>query len=217
MSYWQTGGMSELSTSSAGRKWIAGLPEALDRQRQILLNLLDWCETDSRVAFFVVACSVGRGAADEYSDLDTGMALDVTEADFDAAVADVQRAVDRAADLVESYHQKLPGVNCTHERIFAQYANRGQVDLVVVPVSVDYGGVKDEVILYDPDGRRTTKFDPQPVTPKQVREWAFNAWACLADVGKYLHRRSCWEALESLHQARNDYLRLLATAVNQHN
>jgi hypothetical protein len=197
-----------------GRKWIAGLPESMDDQRQILLNLLDWCESEPRIAFFAVACSVGRGAGDSLSDLDTGMAIDVAEADFEAEVADVRRAVDQAAGLVESYHHKLPGVTFTHERIFAQYENRCQVDLVVIPASVDYGGVKDEVILYDPDGRRTAKFEPRPVTPKQVREWAFNAWACLADVGKYLRRRSYWEALERLHQARNDYWRLLATALD---
>ncbi len=197
-----------------GRKWISELPEALDRQRQILANLLDWCESDQRVTLFAVACSVGRGAGDWFSDLDTGLAIDVAEADFDAAVAEVQEAVDRAGELVESYHHKLPGVNFIHERIFAQYANRCQIDLVVVPASVDYGGVKDEVVLYDPQGLRTTKFEPRVVTPEQAREWAFNAWACLADVGKYLHRRSYWEALERLHQARNDYWRLLATAVD---
>ncbi len=199
--------------SGGGRQWISGLPEAMDRQRQVLLNLLDWCEADERVAFFAVACSVGRGAGDSLSDLDTGMALDVSEADFDAAVADVRRAVDGASDLVESYHHKLPGVNFTHERIFAQYASRCQVDLVVIPASVDYGSVKDEVVLYDPRGVRTPKYEQRPVTPTQVREWAFDAWACLADVGKYLRRQSYWEALERLHQARNDYWRLLATAV----
>ena len=128
-----------------GREWIAGLPDELSGQRKIMLSLLDWSEADERVGWLVVACSVGRGNADRLSDLDMGLAIDVPEADFDAAVADVHQAVDQAGDLIESYHHKLPGVPFTHERIFAQYADRCQVDLVVIPLAQDYGPVKDEV------------------------------------------------------------------------
>jgi hypothetical protein len=195
---------------SAGREWIEQLPADLAGQQAILRGLLDWSEADERVKYLVVACSVGRGAGDRLSDLDTGMGVD--SPDFDAAVADVHRAVDAAAELIESYHHKLPGVTMPHERIFAQYANRCQVDLVVIPASERYPGIKDEVVLYDPDGLRTTKWEPQPVTPQQVREWAFNGWACLADVGKYVRRGSAWEALERLHQARAEVWRLLAAA-----
>jgi hypothetical protein len=200
--------------ADGGRAWIEGLPDELSRQRDVLLRLLDWSEADDRVAWFVVACSVGRGNADRLSDLDTGMAVDVTEEDFDAAAADVHRAVDQAGELIESYQHKLPGVPFPHWRIFAQYANRCQVDLVVIPLAQDYGPVKDEVVLYGPGGRRTGKFESRPVTAQQVRDWAFNGWACLADVGKYLRRGSAWEALERLHQARAEYWRLLAVVVD---
>jgi hypothetical protein len=192
-----------------GRRWIDRLPDEMAGQREILRGLLDWSEQRDLVKYLVVACSVGRGVGDRLSDLDTGMG--VACADFDAAVADVRRAVDELSDLVESYHHKIPGLAMTHERIFAQYANRCQVDLVVISTADTYPGVKDEVVLYDPDGLRTAKFEPSPVTPQQVREWAFNGWACLADVGKYLRRGSAWEALERLHQARAEYWRLLAT------
>jgi hypothetical protein len=198
--------------SDAGRAWISELPDELSGQRAILASLLDWSEAEPCVSWFVVACSVGRGAADRLSDLDTGMALDVTEAEFDAAVADVRGAVDVAGELVESYQHKLPGVAMTHWRIFAQYASRCQVDLVVTRLAEKFGGVKDEVVLYDPAGYRVAEFEPKPVTATQVREWAFNGWNCLADVGKYLRRGSAWEALERLHQARAEYWRLLATA-----
>jgi len=194
---------------SAGREWIEQLPDELAGQQAILRGLLDWCEADERVRYLVVACSVGRGAGDRLSDLDTGMGVD--SPDFDAAVADVHRAVDALAALIESYRHRLPGVTMPHERIFAQYANRCQVDLVVIPASEQYPGVKDEVVLYDPDDMRTAKWEPRPVTPQQVREWAFNCWACLADVGKYIRRGSAWEALERLHQARAEAWRLLAT------
>jgi hypothetical protein len=134
----------------------------------------------------------------------------VATADFDAALADVHLAVDGLDELVESYQHKIDGLTITHGRIFAQYANRCQVDLVVIPATESYGTVKDEVVLYDPDGLRTDRFEPRAVTARQAREWAFNGWACLADVGKYLRRGSAWEALERLHQARAEYWRLLA-------
>lgn len=196
--------------SAGGREWIQRLPDELHGQRTILAGLLDWCEADERAKYLVVACSVGRGAGDRLSDLDMGMGVD--SLDFDAAIADVHRAVDAVADLVESYHHKISGLTMAHERIFAQYADRCQVDLVVIPTSERYSGVKDEVVLYDPGNLRAMKWQPHPVTPQQAREWAFNGWACLADVGKYLRRGSAWEALERLHQARADYWRLLATA-----
>jgi hypothetical protein len=196
--------------ASAGRDWIEHLPSELDGQRAIMLGLLDWSQRTDWVRCLVVACSVGRGAADRLSDLDMGIV--VAADDFEAALADVHKAVDGVADLVESYQHKIDGLAMTHRRIFAQYANRCQVDLVVIPATEAYGVVKDEVVLYDPDGLRTAKWEPQPVSSQQVREWAFNGWACLADVGKYLRRGSAWEALERLHQARAEYWRLLATA-----
>lgn len=192
-----------------GREWIKELPAELDGQKAIMLGLLDWCLADERAKYLVVACSVGRGAADRLSDLDMGMGLE--SPDFDAALADAHRAIDRAGgELIDSYSHKIPGLAMPHERIFAQYANRCQVDMVVIPASEKYPGVKDEVILYDPEGIRAARWEPTPVTPKQVREWAFNGWNCLADVGKYLRRGSAWEALERLHQARAEYWRLLA-------
>ncbi|HEY3907306.1 MAG TPA: hypothetical protein VGM14_25610 [Streptosporangiaceae bacterium] len=194
-----------------GREWIEELPAELEGQKAIMLGLLDWCEADERAKYLVVACSVGRGVGDRLSDLDMGMGLE--SPDFDAAVADAHEVIDGAGELVDSYTHKLPGLTMPHERIFAQYANRCQVDMVVIPASEQYPGVKDEVVLYDPEGIRTAKWQPTSVTPKQVREWAFNGWNCLADVGKYLRRGSAWEALERLHQARAEYWRLLATSV----
>jgi hypothetical protein len=195
---------------AAGRDWIEHLPAELDSHRAIMLGLLDWSQRDERVRYVAVACSVGRGAADRLSDLDMGMA--VASDDFETAAADVHRAVDGLADLVESYQHKIDGLAMPHWRIFAQYANRCQVDLVVIPATETYDAVKDEVVLYDPDGLRTATFEPREVTPAQARDWAFNGWTCLADVGKYLRRGSAWEALERLHQARAECWRLLATA-----
>jgi hypothetical protein len=196
--------------TSSGREWIEGLPSELEGQRRILRKLLTACEADDRFRFLCVACSVGRGAADSLSDLDMG--LGIADEDFDAGLAAARLAVDQAGDLVDSLHHQLPGLTTRHERIFAQYADRCQVDLVVTPAGEDYGAVRDEVVLYDPDERRTVKFTDREVTPQQVREWTFAGWCALADLGKYLRRGSVWEALSRLNEARDQLWRLQATA-----
>lgn len=173
-------------------------------------RLLAACEADERVRWLVVGSSVGRGAADHLSDLD--MALGVRDPDFDAALPAVRAVVDRLGRLVDSYHHLLPDVTGRHERVFAQYADRCQLDLVVFPASTDIGAGPSSVVLYDPDGRIVVSSERSRPTPGQVREWAFRGWCELADVGKYLRRGSAWEALEQLHAARTSFWRVWAVA-----
>jgi hypothetical protein len=189
---------------------VAGLPAELDGQRAILSRLLDYCAADPRVSWLVIGCSLGRAAADRLSDLDLGAG--VPAADFDAARAGLRRAVDALGDLVESFEHQLPGVTGPHSRIFAQYADRCQVDLVVMADSVDAGRVPDVVVLHDPAGRVAIAGPSAPVTPGQVREWAFLGWCALADLGKYLRRGSAWEALARLDEARAQLWKLQAAA-----
>jgi hypothetical protein len=191
-----------------GREWIEVLPDELEGQRRILRKLLAACEADDRFRFLCVACSVGRGAGDRLSDLDMG--LGIADNDFDAGLAAARLAVDQAGDLVDSLHHQLPGLTMRHERIFAQYADRTQVDLVVTPAGEDFGPVKDEVVLYDQDNRRTVPFTDREISAQQAREWAFAGWCALADLGKYLRRGSAWEALSRLNEAREQLWRLHA-------
>ncbi len=193
-----------------GRGWINDLPDEMAGQKAIMLRLLDACEADARVRWLAVGCSVGRGAGDPLSDLD--MALGVRDEDFDAAITDIRAVVDGLADLVDSYHHLLPERTGPHERIFAQYADRCQLDLVVFPASADIGTGPSIVMLYDADDVIVVRTERPPVTPEQVREWAFRGWCCLADVGKYLRRGSAWEALAQLHEARNCWWQLWAVA-----
>jgi hypothetical protein len=194
-----------------GHAWINALPAELAGQKAIMLRLLEVCEADDRIRWLAIGCSLGRGAADRLSDLD--MALGVRDEDFEATIGDVRAAADRLADLVDSYHHLLPEVPGQHERIFAQYADRCQLDLVVFPASVQVGNVPSVVVLYDPDDQIVVSGEPGPaVTAGQVREWAFRGWCALADVGKYLRRRSPWEALERLHEARGQWWQLWAAA-----
>jgi hypothetical protein len=173
-------------------------------------QLLAVCESDERIRWLAIGCSLGRGNADRLSDLD--MALGVRDEAFDAAIRDVRTAVDGLADLVDSYHHRLPEVPGPHERIFVQYADRCQLDLVVFPASADIGRAPSIVVLYDPDGMIEVTGERPAPTPEQAREWAFRAWCVLADVGKYLRRGSVWEALERLHEARENFWRLWALA-----
>jgi len=198
--------------SVAGREWIEQLPAELDGQRNLLHALLRECESQQNIRWLVIACSLGRGAADRLSDLDIGMGL--ADEQFDTAIVNVRRAVDGLGELVDSYHHQLPGLTMSHERIFAQYADRCQVDLVVIPASgtQSFGPVRDEVVLYDPDKRMSRVFEQAAVTPGQVREWAFGGWCALVDLGKYLRRGSRWEALQRLTEAQGQLWRLWAAA-----
>jgi hypothetical protein len=201
--------------SAAGNDWVDQLPAELNGQRAILRGLMRACAADDAISWLVIGCSLGRGAADRWSDLDLAMGVsdEDFDADFDAAVSKVRHLVDGLGDLVESYQHKISGLTTAHERIFAQYADRCQVDLVVFRDSEPVGSVRDLVILYDPAERVRPASERHPVTPEQVREWAFGAWCALADLGKYLRRRSWWEALDRLAEARGQFWRLWAAAL----
>jgi hypothetical protein len=186
--------------TAEGRKWITALPEELAGQRRLLAGLLDLCEADQRIRWLALGCSLSRGAGDRLSDVDAAMG--VSDADFDAAVPVVRTAVDGLGQLVDSYHHLLPGSRTPGERIFAQFADRCQVDLVVLPASAGRGLVPRIVVLYDPDGLVEVSEGTQPPGPQQLREWAFGGWCALADLGKYLRRGSAWEALARLTEAR---------------
>ena len=59
----------------AGRDWVEALPGELSGQQTLLRRLLAQCDAHENFMWLVVACSVGRGAADRLSDLDMGMGI----------------------------------------------------------------------------------------------------------------------------------------------
>jgi hypothetical protein len=195
-----------------GAGWIEELPAGLAAQRGLLRGLLAFSQADPDVSWFVVGCSLARGAGDWLSDIDAAVGVD--ESRFDAVFPRVRAAVDGLGELVESYHHKLPELALTHERIFAQYADRSQLDLVVYPATVFAGSIPHVVVLYDRDSVLAgpgSSVSPA-VSPAQVREWACQGWCALADLGKYVRRGSAWEALERLHEARAQLWQLWAAA-----
>jgi predicted nucleotidyltransferase len=194
-----------------GVDWINALPPELARQQQLLRKVLALCNADSAIRWLVIGCSLARSAADSLSDLD--LAMGITDQDFAAALPRLRHAIDNLGDLVESYHHQLPSVAETHERIFAQFADRCQIDLMIFPASAPGGSIPDVVVLYDPDDRLVIRDKRQPVTPEQIRSWAFRGWCALADLGKYLRRGSAWEALDRLNEARAQLWQLWAVTV----
>ncbi len=195
---------------NSGLAWIDSLGGEMAGQRELLRGLMRMCAADDRLRWLVVGCSVARGAGDRLSDLDLG--LGVADLHLDTALPEIRSAVDGLGDLVESFAHQLPGLTIRHERIFAQYADRCQVDLVVFPASAADDMQAGAVILYDPDNVVRLRPGRHRAAPEQVREWAFHGWCALADAGKYLRRGSPWEALERLHEARTRVFQLQAAA-----
>lgn len=188
------------------RQWLAGLPPRLDSQRRIMGRLLDLCVAEPAARVFLVGCSIGRGAADELSDVDSF--LGTTPDGTDEVIAAVHAALPEMGDLVDWLQHPYRGL----ARIVAQFSGNAQLDLVVAPAH--RGRAPDEVILYDPDGMMATKrvHPADVVTADSVREWTFLGWVALADMTKYLRRGSLWEAMARLDEARDRIWALWAAA-----
>jgi hypothetical protein len=180
------------------RQWLAALPPQLHAQRRIMERLLELCLAQPTARVFLVGCSIGRGAADELSDVDCFVGS--TPDGVDELIAAVRDALPEMGELVDALeHPYRDGLT----RIVAQFSGCVQVDLVVAPAHV--GRAPDEVILFDPEGRMTSDrvVSADVVTAEKVREWTFLGWEALADMAKYLHRGSLWEALARLDQVRD--------------
>ena len=197
-----------------GHEWLSQLPDELAGQRRVMAGVLGFCAATPVVTSFSVGCSLGRGAADELSDIDA--ALGVTdEASVGAAEALVSAALPGFGPLVD-----LLRYQARHDdgirRIFAQYADRTQLDLAVVPqAKVKLAERPDFVALYLSPGAPASAGDPAApfvVSAEQVREWAFIAWSELLDIDKYLRRGSLWEAHDRLHDVRRHIWMLWAAA-----
>jgi predicted nucleotidyltransferase len=189
-----------------GGRWLATLPPALVAQRRIMAGLLELCRAHEAARVLLVGCSVGRGAADELSDVDCFIGC--ADGGVDQTVAAVLAQLPALGDLVDALVHPYAGMT----RIVGQYAGTVQLDLVVAP-AVE-GRAADEVVLYDPDGRLAgvRAVDADRVTPELVREWAFLGWESLAHLAKYLRRGSLWEALARLDMARERIWALWAAA-----
>lgn len=190
-----------------GDEWLGSLGPHLKAQRALLGHLLRWTRAQPEARYLVVGCSLARGTADWMSDLDTAMG--VSEGELEDVAARLAGDLKGMGELVGCFSHRLADFHMPHRRIFAQYADRSQLDLVVVASGP--ANLPGTVVLYDPDGWVTAIAAPSPPAAV-VGSWAGLAWAALADLGKYLRRGSWWEAHTRLEEARGYYWRLLAVA-----
>jgi hypothetical protein len=213
-----------------GRAWLAALPDELTAQRRVLTGLVDRCEAWPLAASLLVGCSLGRGAADELSDIDAALGVDAPRGDEGAGrvramEAMVVAAIPELGALVDVLRHPTGAASQHVRRVFAQFADGTQLDLAVVAdaeiqARSRAGGAPDFVSLYQaPDPRMPADGasggeapDAYAVTGEQVREWAFLGWCALIDTDKYLRRGSLWEAHSRLHEARHRIWALWAAA-----
>jgi hypothetical protein len=219
-----------------GRAWLAALPDELAAQRRVLTGLVDRCEAWPLATSLVVGCSLGRGAADELSDIDAALGVDAPPGEAGAGRVTTMEAMVVAAlpelgALVDLLRHPTGPASQHVRRIFAQFADRTQLDLAVVTdAEIEArrraGGAPDFVSLYqapasaEPDSRIPVDGgasgdeprDAYAVTGEQVREWAFLGWIALIDADKYLRRGSVWEAHSRLQEARHRIWALWAAA-----
>lgn len=192
------------------RAWLSQLPDHLAKQRRVLERLLIWCEEDAEVRYLTIGCSLERGNADAFSDLDT--LIGVRAESLEDTLQRLRAALPTFGDVMETFDRDwTPLPNHTFRHFFVQYADRTQLDLGVVADDPCY--VPRVIVLYDPESV-VVVVDEAALDPKpdEVRLWACEAWVALANVGKYLRRSSFWEAERELAAARTNLFRLWALA-----
>jgi hypothetical protein len=217
--------------TTAGRAWLAALPDELAPQRLVMAGLIEFCEATPLVTSLSVGCSLGRGAADALSDIDAAVGIAAERGNAGAGPVQAVEAMAVAAlpglgALVDVLRHRVGPADALALRIFAQFAVGTQLDLVVIAEGeVRRGGAApDFVRLYQAAGlpeagmpARHSPADDEPapayaVTGEQVREWAFLGWCALIDADKYVRRGSLWEAHNRLHEARHYIWTLWAAA-----
>lgn len=194
-------------------RWLRDLPAELALQREAMRGLLREAARDPRIRVLIVGCSIGRGNADELSDIDA--LYGVPAADWEDVVRDSAALVRRIGDLVDLYQEIItppdPGAT-PYQHTFAQYANGVQFDLVVAHLREHWTPRPDWVVLYDPEARIGGEATSTSASEQQIRSWMYAALVKLASCAKYLTRGSLWEAKLQLDAARTEVWRLWAVA-----
>jgi hypothetical protein len=194
-------------------RWLRSLPSELAPHREVMLGLMREAERDPGIRVLVVGCSIGRGAADELSDVDAMYA--VVDNAWNDVLRDSAGIVRRVGDVVDMHQQIIDPADRElppYQHTFAQYASGVQLDLVVALAREHQAPRPDWIVLYDPDGRIVGEAKSSPATEEQVRQWMHIALVHLSMCAKYLTRGSLWEANAQLDAARAELWRLWAVA-----
>lgn len=171
---------------------------------EIVEHLTRWACATPWVEWLELAGSLGRGAGDEYSDIDAGVGL-LDSGDLDA----VERAVTAFAPTAAVLRQPF-GPETTH--LVSIYRDGRQLSLVVMPAIARTGLAPEALALVDKSDRLASLLDRATWDPDAARrrEWAFLACIAAGDALKHARRGTYWRALRSLTEARDLYLQLIA-------
>jgi hypothetical protein len=194
-------------------RWLRSLPNELAPHREVMLGLMREAERDPGIRVLVVGCSIGRGAADELSDVDAMYA--VVDTAWNDALRDSAGVVRRVGDVIDMHQQIIDPADRAlppYQHTFAQYASGVQLDLVVALARDRQAPRPDWIVLYDPDGRIVGEAKSSAATEEHVRQWMHIALVHLSMCAKYLTRGSLWEANAQLDAARAELWRLWAVA-----
>ena len=194
-------------------RWLRSLPKDLAPHREVMLGLMREAERVPGIRVLVVGCSIGRGAADELSDVDAMYA--VVETAWNDALRDSAGVVRRVGDVIDMHQQIIDPANRElppYQHTFAQYASGVQLDLVVALARERQAPRPDWIVLYDPDGRIVGEAKSSAATEEHVRQWMHIGLVHLSACAKYLTRGSLWEANAQLDAARAELWRLWAVA-----
>jgi len=194
-------------------RWLRSLPKELAPHREVMLALMREAERDPAIRVLVVGCSLGRGAADELSDVDAMYA--VADTAWRDAVRESAGVVRRVGDVIDMHQQIIEPANRElnpYQHTFAQYASGVQLDLVVAVARDRQAPRPDWMVLYDPDGRIVGEPQATAATEELVRRWMHVALVHLSACAKYLTRGSLWEANAQIDAARAELWRLWAVA-----
>lgn len=194
-------------------EWLRSLPLGLRQHEVVLRHLVAEAEADERIRLLLVGCSIGRGAADERSDIDAY--IGIVEREWPGFMSEIDGLVTRLGEVVDRLHQLVPSPEPgkgPYHHTFAQYASGVQLDLAVSRAPDARQPRPDWVVLYDADARVSGEPKVEAATADQVRSWMFNGFVHLSACAKYIARGSLWEALDGLHRARAELWRLWAVA-----
>jgi hypothetical protein len=193
-------------------RWIQQLPPLISAQAHVIERMLAEARADPRVRILAVGCSIGRGVADEHSDIDGYLA--VSPDAWPAYLEDAPRLIERLGDALDQSHKLVTlSDGDPYRSSWALFRDGVELDLVIAkaPAEELHPG-HDWVVLHDPDQRVGDRRPARFATEAQLREWAYDGWATLLLCAKYLSRGSLWEALETLHLARTRAWRVWAVA-----
>ena len=192
-------------------QFLAAMPMAVTRQRNILTAMLEVVELEPALRWFELGCSLGRNAGDELSDIDCGVG--VADESWPDALDLGARLAAVGGPISDTMRQTFPGRDDDDGwHLFTLYTDGAQLSLVLMRSTWRTGLPPGSVALYDADARLANPMRPAvaDVDAPALREWAALGWIALGDLAKYLDRGSLWEAYSRLQEARSEVFKLWA-------